>query len=203
MILADDLPPEKQSLPDRLAAQPEHYRRVYHKGLHSVFSLTDSKDPTLTLAEVPKLPPGARRIPRSELRARANVKPGWARWAVDDNPNSYWTGSRAQQRGHYFELDLQRPRQVVALEIENPEHVMDVPMSFELSVALGASDWQTVVREPKLRVFREQVYTPKTFVYRVVLPLPTRADRIRITIAQALPGHYFTVHEARVYETAR
>jgi hypothetical protein len=91
------------------------------------------------------------------------------------------------------------PRWVVAFEIESRPHVMHVPLSYELSVARGGSDWRAVAREPALRVYREQVYSPRTFVFRVVLPRPTRADRVRLTVGQPLPGYDLVVHEARVY----
>lgn len=200
MIDAEDLPPERRDLPDRLAAQSERYRLEYQKGPYSVFSLVESKDPTLALLDMPALPAGAKRVPHFELRARADLRPESARLATDDDPLTFWTGSRPQVHGQYFEIDLGKPRRVVALEIKNPQHVMDVPMSFELSVALGKTGLRTLVRQSKLRVYREQVFSPKTFVFRVVLPKPTRADRIRIAIAQALPGHYLTIHEAYVYE---
>jgi hypothetical protein len=94
---------------------------------------------------------------------------------------------------------LARPRPIVAFEIDNRPHVTHLPLSFELSVAEGGSDLKTVAEQPVLRVYYEQVYSPKTFVFRVVLQKPTPADRIRITIGQPVPGHQFIIHEARVY----
>jgi len=44
-----------------------------------------------------------------------------------------------------------------------------------------------VAEQPVLRVYREQIYSPKAFVFRVALPHPTLADRIRITIGQPCP----------------
>jgi hypothetical protein len=57
-----------------------------------------------------------------------------------------------------------------------------------------------VSEQPTLRVYREQVYSPKTFVLRVVLAEPTWADRIRITVAEPVPGKQFVIQEARLYE---
>jgi len=40
-------------------------------------------------------------------------------------------------------------------------------------------------------------------VFRIVLPAPVRASRLRISVDQPLPGHDFVVHEARVYTSQR
>jgi hypothetical protein len=199
LVHGEDLEPSRRDLPRQLTAQPEHYRPVFQQGTDSVFSLSAAEDATLALVDTPTLPAGARPVPRSELRADANVKPEYAGEGIDGNPRTFWSGSRRQARGQYFELALARPRRLVAFEIDNPGHVAHVPLSYELSVAHGASDWQTVAEQPVLRVYREQIYSPKTFVFRVVLPNPTLADRIRITIGQPVPDHDFVIHEARVY----
>jgi len=199
LVHAEDLPRPRRNLPELLAAQPEHFRRVFQQGTHSVFSLSVPDDPTLALVDLPTLPANARPIPQSELRANADLYPKHLRRAIDGNPRTFWTGRRRQARGQYFELVLARPRPIVAFEIDNRQHVMQVPLSFQLGVAHGGSGWQTVAEQPVLRIFREQVYSPRTFVFRVVLPNPTLADRIRITIGQPVPGHNFTIHEARVY----
>jgi hypothetical protein len=75
--------------------------------------------------------------------------------------------------GEHFEMVLAQPLRIAAFEIDNPGHPTNVPLSFELSVARGGSGWQTVIERPMLRVYQEQLYSPKTFVLRVVLPKPT------------------------------
>jgi hypothetical protein len=203
VILAEDLPRARQEIASRLAAQPERYMRAFQEGPHSVFSLhPPSHDASSGLAEVPALPRGARVIARTEMEVDSDLSRQTARRAVDGNTRSFWTSGRVQATGQYVEFRLTKARQLVALELENHRHVMDMPASFELSVAEGGSGWQTMVRQPKVRIYRGQVHSPSKFVYRVVLPRATRADRVRLSIAQALPGHYFTIHEARLYERA-
>ena len=63
----------------------------------------------------------------------------------------------------------------------------------------GGSGFKPVAEQPVLRLFREQVFSPRTFVFRVVLQRPTLADRLRITIEKPVPGYDFTIHEAHVY----
>jgi hypothetical protein len=199
LVHAEDLPPARRNLPALLAAQPEQYRCIFQQGTHSVFSLSAPDDPTLALVAMPTLPADAQPIPHKQLRANADLESEHVGRAIDGNPRTFWTGRRRQARGQYFELELARPRPVVAFEIETRQHVMQVPLSYELSAAHGGSNWHTLAEQPVLRLFREQVYSPKTFVFRIVLPKPTLADRIRITIGQPVPGHNFTIHEAHVY----
>ncbi len=199
LVHAEDLPPPRRNLPAVLAAQPEHYRRIFQQGPQSVFSLSIPEDPALALLEMPALPADARLVPPSELRAKTDLDPKHLGRAIDGNPRSYWTGRRRQARGQYFELALAQPLSIVAFELESRPQVMQVPLSYELSVAQGGSAWQTVAQQPVLRLYREQVYSPKTFVFRIVLPNPAQADRIRITIGQPVPGHGLAIHEARVY----
>ena len=200
LVHAEDLEPSRRDLLQQLAAQPEHYRPVFQQGAQSVFALPAADDAGLELADTPALPDGARLVPRSELRANADLGPEQAVRGVDGNPQTFWSASRWQARGQSFEVVLARPHRLVAFELDNPEHPAQVPLSFELSVARDASGWQIVTEVPRLRVYREQIYSPKTFVLRVVLQNPTWADRIRITIAEPVPGQGFVIHEARVYE---
>jgi hypothetical protein len=199
LVQAEDLPHARRTLPDLLAAQPERYQRVFQRGPHSVFTLSRPNDPSLALLDTPALPAHAQPVPQRELRAHSNLNPEHLGRAVDGNPETYWSGRRRQARGQYFELELSQPRPVVAFELETHPYVMQVPLSYELSVSQGASGWRTVAQQPVLRLYREQVFSPKNFVFRIVLPSATVADRVRITIDEPLPGHHLVIHEARVY----
>ncbi len=200
VIHAGDLP--RPQLAEELARQPAYFRRVFHEGSDSVFTLVPQEDSALALLDLPQLPAGARLVPREELRASANPGAREARRAIDGDVRSYWSTRRNQARGQYFELEWARELPVVAFEIDSQWHVSHVPASFELSVARAGSAWQNVARQPVVRIYREQIYSPKNFVFRVVLPAPARAERLRISIDQPLPGHEFVVHEARVYVAA-
>lgn len=198
LIHGNDLASAQRSVPERLAADL-HYRRVFQQGGDSVFSLVWQQDPTLELMGVPSLPRGARRIAQRELRPSASVESKHAFLATDDDPSSFWSTARLQARDQLFELVWTKPERVVAFEIENPWHLSDVPLSFELDVARGDSPWRTVARQPLVRVYEEQIYAPKNFVFRVVLDAPVLATRMRIRVGQPVPGHHFIIHEAHVY----
>ncbi len=202
LVHAGDLPGERRNLPEQLENEPDHYRRVFQQGSDSVFSLLPPNGPSLDLLATPTLPAGARALPSSELLASTNLDPTELGRAIDGNLGTFWAARSLQARGQTFELLFKEPHVLVAFEIDNPNHVTHVPLSFELSVGLGRSGWQRVIERPALRLYREQVYSPKGFVFRVVFPQPSLADRLRITIGQPVPGKNLVIHEARIYERA-
>jgi hypothetical protein len=203
VIFGEDLAWERARLPDTLAAQPDKFRRIFQYGTHSVFTLLDPDPQSVELLRTPALPAGARLIPQSELRATANPQPELASLALDAEAISYWTGGRVQEPDQYFELALSKARPVIALEIDVPGRVWDVPASFRLTAANGDTDLGVIVERPQLRLYREQIFEPRNFVFRLVLPHPVTLDRFRITLMQPVPGCYFSIHELRVYEAAR
>jgi hypothetical protein len=199
VVFGDDLGPEHEQLVQELAARPRDYRRIFQQGGDSVFTLLDHGDRTLELLDTPALPAGAQPIPPSELRASSSLRPERAAMALDGDESTYWTGGRFQRPGQYFEIALDAPRSIVALELAAPGRELDLPVSFHLSAKNGAEDLGVLVEEPVLRFYRAQIFTPATFVLRIVLPRRITADILRITVAEPVPGSYFSIHELRLY----
>ncbi len=166
---------------------------------HSVFSLLPEHDPSLELLEMPALPALAQRVPEVELRALSPLQPERAGFALDGKEDTFWTSARVQEQGQYFELALSEPRPIVALEIDDPGRVMDVPLSYRLSAANGSEQLGVLAEQSVLRFYRAQIFSPESFVFRLVFPRPIVADRLRLTVEQPVPGHYFSVHELRLY----
>lgn len=199
IVYGEELPPDKTSLVPSLLARPEEYRLAFQDGAHSVVSLLGAEDPQLTLLQTPALPPSVQRVPSAELRGRASLHSRNAFLALDGDAGSYWTTGRFQEAGQFFEVRLPEPRRVRALEIHVPERVMDAPASFRLNAYEGNEDRGVLVERPVLRLYRDQIFAPKTFVWRIVLGDAVLADRLRVTIGQGMPGHYFGIHELAVY----
>jgi len=199
LVFGDDLAPNRADLSAQLTARPAEYRRIFREGAHSVFSLLGADDPTLQLLETPALPTFARLVPASELRAAPSLGAQLAQLAIDDNAITYWTAGRYQESEQYFEVELSQPRPIVALEIEDPGRVMDVPVSYRISAANGAQELGVIAEQPALRFYRAQIFAPERFVFRLVLPRPVFADRLRIAVEQPVPGYYFSIHELRLY----
>jgi hypothetical protein len=199
LVHGHDLPAHRRDLLERLVADERSYQAVFREAGDGVFTLMSPDDPTLALLDVPALPGTARTIPRSELLAGSNVEGANAALMIDGDPETAWSGRRAQFRGQTIEIALTEPRSVVALEIRNPRNLTHVPLSFEISVSTGSGNWRRVVEQPELRLFRELVHSPRNFVWRVVLPQPTVADHVRVMIRQPLPGLPLTIHELSLY----
>jgi hypothetical protein len=203
IVFGEALEPGREDLLAQLAARPQEYRRIFQQGSQSVFSLLQAEDPSLALLDPPALPARAEPVPASDMRAQSPLEPGRASLAVDDNEETFWTSNRLQEPGQYFEIELSQPRAIVALEIVAPGRVMDVPVSYRLSAANGADDLGVITEQSVLRFYRAQFFSPERFVFRVVFPRPIFADRLRLTVEQPVPGHYFALHELRLYAAAR
>jgi hypothetical protein len=199
VIFGEDLKPGSRRLSADLAARPGDYRLVFQQGPHSVFTLQGANDPSLELLDGPALPALARLIPAGELRARSALEPERAELALDGKEDTFWTSGRHQTRGQSFELELDRSHAIVALEIDVPGRVMDAPVSFRLSAARGGEELGAIAEQGVVRFYRAQVFAPETFVFRVVLPRAVEADRLRLSVEQPVPGHFFTINELRLY----
>jgi hypothetical protein len=203
VIFGEDLAADRAGLPDMLSAQPDKFRRIFYDGKDSIFTLLEPEPWSLELLSTPELPGTARLIPQRELRAAANLQPALASLALDGRADSSWTGGRFQAPGQYFEVTLSAARPVIALEIDVPGRVWDVPSSFRLTAANGNADHGVIMERPGIRLYRAQIFEPKSFVFRLVLPKPLTLDRLRITVMQPVPGSYFSINELRLYEALR
>jgi hypothetical protein len=199
IVFGEELKPAQEELATALAARPAEYRRIFQQGAHSVFTLLDPHDPTLALLELPALPGTLQRVPANEMRAFASLQAERARFAIDGRRNSYWTSGRFQEQGQYFEVQLEQPRSIVALEIDAPGRVMDVPVSYRLAAAKGAEELGVVLEQSVLRFYRAQIFSPESFVLRLVFPRPIALDRLRLSVEQPVPGQYFSIHELRLF----
>lgn len=202
IIFGDELEPARAGLAAQLAARPNEYRSVFQQGSHRLFSLLGADDPTLQPLATPALPEFARLIPHTEMRVTASPREDLAGLAVDDKPDTFWTSGREQESGQYFEVELGNPQPIVALEIDDPGRVMDAPASYRIVAQSGAQDLGVVAEVQKLRFFRAQIFSPETFVFRVVFSRPILADRLRLIVEQPVPSFYFAIHELRVFAAA-
>jgi len=199
IVFGEDLPTGSENLADLLSARPAEYRRVFQQGSHSVFSLLEQRDASLQLLETPALPAFSRLVPAGELRVQSSLQQERAGLVLDGDEGTLWSSARFQESGQYLEVELSAPRPIVAFEMDAPGRVMDVPVSYRLSAARGADDLGVLLEQRVLRFYRAQIFSPERFVLRLSFARPIVADRLRFTVLQPVPGHYFSVHELRVY----
>src|SRR5690606_13671456 len=165
-----DLRRGQENLKQELLARPDRYQLAFEHGTHSVFTLLERDQKLLDLLPMPELPSGVRLIDQTRLQATASLRPEAAAQALDGRTETYWTGRRYQERGQFFEVRLDRPEPIVALEIQSPPRVTDVPVSFQLTASSGEEDLGVIAEQPELRYYEAQIFKPKTFVFRIVLP---------------------------------
>jgi len=202
LIYGEDLESTQAGLAAELAARPAQYQRRFERGSYSAFSLLGAQDPSLELLEPPPLPAFARLIPAEEIHAQASLESDRAGLAFDGSEDTAWTSGRDQEPGQYFELELNEPRSIIALEIDAPGQVLDVPVSYRLSAGNGAQDLGVIAEQSVLRFYRAQIFSPERFVFRLVFRRPIFADRLRFTVEQPVPGCYFSIHELRLYASS-
>jgi hypothetical protein len=199
LIFGDDLGPGQKDLAAELGARPNEYRLVFQQGSQSVFSLLGAADPSFELLTPPPLPALAQLVPSAEMSAQASHQSDSAGSVLDGSEETSWTSGVYQEKGQYLEVQLRSARPLIALEIDAPGQVMDVPVSYRLSASNGADDLGVIAEQRVLRFYRAQIFSPERFVLRLIFPRPIVADRLRFTVEQPVAGYYFSVHELRVY----
>jgi hypothetical protein len=164
-----------------------------------------NKDPNLQLARTPALPQGPYvPVHRWQLRATASRSLEMTANALDDDPTTFWTTFRNQTAGDWFAFEFKSPEKFVALDFLGFSEAFDAPLSYELAIspstsADGLDDFQTIASRPNLRAYADQVFSPGKFVFRVLLPEPVSAQRVRITILNPVPQFTWSIHESRLW----
>jgi hypothetical protein len=185
-----------------LRADHGNYKLVFQDGADYVFRVLPSHGPDQELDRLELTPPrpaGLVEVPRSELRASTNLHRERAQRALDGRPDSKWSTARAQLMGDYFELELKTPRKLAALELTDFRTIDDGPMSYRLELTDERGETRVVASRPNVRLFREQVFSPKQFVFRVLFDSEVPAKKLRITVLEPMPGRHFAVHEAKLW----
>jgi hypothetical protein len=174
--------------------------RVYKDGDDSVYALLPSHDSTLGLLPTPAI--DERRLvalPRTQLKMLANRAPRDTWLALDGDPKSKWNSGRQQAAGDYVELVLDRPGEIAALDFTDYELTFDSPAAFKIEVSDDGHDYRKVFERPRLRIYYDQVYRPKRFMFRVLLPTPAHALRLRLTLLEGMPQRNFSICEVRLW----
>jgi len=195
----DIAPKTRGAMLGELARHPDDYEQVFRDGLDFVYRIKDGAEPRPKLLDSPQLPAGAEQVHRWNVKATASRSSETVQLALDDRFSTGWSTTAPQVAGDYLELRIPRAAKVCALELVTPDAAFELPAAYEVAVAIGDGPLTTVVRQPSLEVFRDQVLHPRAFVFRVTLPEAVVADRVRITLLDVFPATPWTVNEARVW----
>ena len=203
VVHAGDFGPERAArVLSYLDSDKEHYTLVVRTGSDSLYYLHTNSPDEGWLVPTPDLPAGVVQVERAHLTAAALVNPRRVRDAFDDDPATSWTTQRNQRGGDWFELNVADNRPIAAIEIEPGEHTLEVPLSFEISTAdpmFPLARLRPVLLRPWTFFYEQQIFTPKSFVWRVVLPEPVPVRRLRITLREATPNQAWTIPEIRLW----
>ncbi len=182
-----------------LNARPEDYVLRFTGDDDYVYEILPSNDRNLGLLRTPKLPKGLVAVSPSQLHARASVNAPQAAAALDGSPETVWQTRRQQLPGDWFEVELREPRPLRAIEITDNEEAFDTPLSFRLWAEAPGEGMREIMRRPDLRMYRDQVYHPQGFVFRILLPQEIWAQRVRIELMDTVAGRWWSIPEVGLW----
>jgi hypothetical protein len=187
-------------LTDNLDQRTDILKRVYRDGDDSVYALLPSHDRSLGLLPTPSIDAQRfERIAQRHLKMSASRFSRHGSRALDGDPKTHWTTGRPQLVGDSVELTLDQPADVAAIDFTDYDMTFDAPAAFKIEVSEDGKTYRTVFERPRLRIYYDQVYHPKHFLFRVKLETPVRARRVRLTLLEAMPERYWTIYEAQLW----
>lgn len=187
----------RQRVINGLNADRKHYEHVFADGDMHVYRLRKQEDPTLGLLTMPSPPQGSEPLlPNGVQSSRRNQR---SDRVIDGRMDTAWTTYRNMRRDDWFEFAFDEPVTMKMLELRTRTALTDHPLSFRLSVEREDGQLETIYTRPQIKMFREQVYHPKGFVFRAPLPAPTTTRRLRITVEEPVSWRWWTIDEARVW----
>jgi hypothetical protein len=203
VVHAGDFGPERaQRVIDYLTADTEHYELVARSGSDSVYRMRVASGDEGWLLPQPALPTGAFPVAAAKLTPSSLLDPRHVQRALDGDPATQWTSFRPQRGGDWFEVRVLDRRPIVAIDIEPSENTLAVPLSFEISVSdvnAPIGPLRTVLSRPRIFFYEQQIYSPKHFVWRVMLPSPLAVSRLRITVREPLSNQPWAIPELRLW----
>ena len=188
-----------QRILDWMDRRPDDYQRRFSAGEDVVYEIMKPKDTSVSLLSTPALPRGAVRIPSSELSVTANIASDTVHRTVDGRPATKWTTRRLQMTNDWFEITLSRPRVISAVELSDFEEAFEAPAAFTLTARDEAGLETVLLARPELRFYYDQVFHPRSFVWRVLPQKPVLAKSIRIQLNDGVAGRRWTMHEIALY----
>jgi hypothetical protein len=184
---------------------PSGVRRVYERDGDIVYEMARGHDdPSLGLLSTPAIDEEQFTLLRSQhLHFTASRNLRGAAKATDADPRSRWSTGRRQRAGDWIEFVLDRRRTLGGFEFRHFQDVFEAPAAFSVQTSEDGATYQTLLTRPRLRFYRDQVHAPARFVFRVVLPRPVRARKLRLVLLEAVPARAFSIYEARLWTSIR
>jgi hypothetical protein len=176
-------------------------KQVYSADGDYVYEFLDTHDRSLGLLPTPAIDEESNIPLRAKhIQVLTNRNPKNAYKALDGIPRTSWTSGeqRSQTPGDWMEFQLDRPRDLVAIDFRNFKDVFEAPAAFKIQT-INDGVYNTIFQRPRLRFYHDQVHRPTEFVMRVVFDEPVRTDRLRIRLLEGVPGRKWAAHEVRLW----
>jgi hypothetical protein len=192
-------PARREQILRWLDNRPDTYVRRFSFGSEYVYEVLPSHDPSTTLLSTPELPKNVKPLPRGEMMPHASIFEQYVEKSIDGNHESRWRSHRNQIAGESWEVVFPKEHKVAALEFHHFHDAFDAPAAFTLSVLMPNGQYVPVIRRPEVRFYYDQVYHPKSFVFRLVLPEPVSTYALRMQLLDGVAGHEWSINETTVW----
>jgi hypothetical protein len=196
-------PARRQRVLEWLDNRPGDYVRRFSAGDQVIYEILPTDDPSMKLLQTPGVPAGSVRVPPHQLSASASSSPERTAMAVDGKEHTRWRSKRFQSTKEWVELSFKKTRTVTALEMSPFREPFEAPSAFRLSVRDSLGQWKAVVTRPDLQIYSDQVFRPRSFLFRVVLPQPIRTDGLRVELLDGVARRRWSIYEAVVWALPR
>jgi hypothetical protein len=188
-----------QRIRDWMDRRPDDYQRRFTSGDDVVYEIMKPKDRSVSFLSTPPRPAGAVRIPNADLGATANIARETVHRAIDGRPQTKWMTRRLQMVNDWYEITLREPRVISAIELSDFEEAFEAPAAFTITARDEAGRESVIFSRPEQRFYYDQVFHPRSFVWRVVPQKQVRAKSIRIQLNDTVAGRRWCMHEIALY----
>ncbi|MBN1653987.1 MAG: hypothetical protein JXA30_09440 [Deltaproteobacteria bacterium] len=206
VVQTDELQPDHaERIVSYLRIGKHRYREIFASQNDYLFELLDDGEkPPRLLPPVKPLDSDVVALHAWQISSNASRNSRISFRAIDRDPLTNWNTGREQMRGDWFEYRFKRVEKVVAIDIKENEFILDAPFSFALSVSLSPEDkvraeWKPIINRPYIELPSDLLYQPKNLLFRILLPQPTPARRVRIELLDTVPGHFWTIAESEIW----
>lgn len=192
----------------------DSYKKVYHKGTDLTYEIIPDKSNLIKADDA--FTRSAVEIHRWQVNVASNDNQNAAHLAFDGDNKTRWCVRRADENKKWIEYKINRLESITAIDFTNFTFVLDAPFTYEVWIskvdassnedALASQenenefkDWELVVARKEMQLYEDQVFNPKTFVFRIKMPKPTQARRVRIRVLDTEPVYWWCINETRIW----
>jgi hypothetical protein len=108
-------------------------------------------------------------------------------------PTRQWWGD------DHAKLELDRRRRIAAFDVRFMRPLLGTPTTYAVDVSDDGQSWRTVIEQRRPLAFKDQLYRPGRFIFRVVLSRPASARHLRLRVLGEPPAYFSIVQKVLVW----